>query len=63
MRITASGETRTQGANAAVLQVRSIRDQITKAIEKVPQRKKAEVQALADSLLADRSETRRYSVR
>jgi hypothetical protein len=85
VRITANGETKTQGftigidkrlegqvsvadlqeqfklstaiknkvteANMAVMQVRSIREQVNKALEKVPPRKKAEVQALADSLL------------
>ncbi|MEO7134147.1 MAG: glycosyl hydrolase, partial [Vicinamibacterales bacterium] len=38
-------------ANAAVVQIRSIRDQVTKALEKVPQKKKAEIQAIADSVL------------
>jgi photosystem II stability/assembly factor-like uncharacterized protein len=38
-------------ANQAVIQARAIRDQVNKALEKVPARKKAEVQALADSLL------------
>jgi len=38
-------------ANSAVIQIRSIRDQVNKALEKVPQRKKKEVQAIADSLL------------
>ena len=38
-------------ANSAVIQVRSIREQITRAIEKAPPRKKAEIQALADSLM------------
>ena len=85
VRVTAGGETRTQGftvgvdkrlqgqvtsadlleqfklsteirakvteANAAVMQIRSIRDQVNKALEKVPPKKKAEIQSLADSLL------------
>jgi hypothetical protein len=38
-------------ANAAVIQIRSIRDQVNKALEKVPARKKKEVQAIADGLL------------
>jgi photosystem II stability/assembly factor-like uncharacterized protein len=38
-------------ANKAVIQVRAIRDQINKALEKVPARKKAEIQALADGLM------------
>jgi hypothetical protein len=38
-------------ANQAVIQARAIRDQVNKALERVPARKKAEVQALADSLL------------
>jgi photosystem II stability/assembly factor-like uncharacterized protein len=38
-------------ANQAVIKARAIRDQVKKALEKVPARKKAEVQALADSLL------------
>jgi photosystem II stability/assembly factor-like uncharacterized protein len=38
-------------ANSAVIQIRSIRDQVNQALEKVPERKKKEVQALADSLL------------
>jgi hypothetical protein len=85
VRVTAGGETKTQGftvgvdkrlqgqvtsadlleqfklsteirnkvteANAAVMQIRSIRDQVNKALEKVPPKKKAEIQSLADSLL------------
>jgi hypothetical protein len=85
VRVTAGGETKTQGftigidkrlegevsaadlleqfklsteirnqvtaANAAVMQIRSIRDQVNQALEKVPERKKKEVQAIADSLL------------
>jgi len=38
-------------ANAAVMQIRSIRDQVNKALEKVSPKKKAEIQSLADSLL------------
>ncbi len=38
-------------ANRAVIQVRAIRDQINKALEKVPARKKAEIQSLADGLM------------
>jgi hypothetical protein len=38
-------------ANAAVIQIRNIRDQVNKALEKVPEKKKKEVQAIADSLL------------
>jgi hypothetical protein len=38
-------------ANAAVIQIRSIRDQVNKALEKVPPKKKAEIQSIADSLL------------
>ena len=38
-------------ANAAVIQIRSIRDQVNKALEKVPPKKKAEIQAIADGLL------------
>jgi photosystem II stability/assembly factor-like uncharacterized protein len=38
-------------ANRAVIQVRAIRDQVNKAMEKVPARKKAEVQSLADGLM------------
>ena len=85
VRVTAGGETKTQGftvgvdkrlqgqvtsadlleqfklsteirnkvteANAAVMQIRSIRDQVNKALEKVSPKKKAEIQSLADSLL------------
>ena len=85
VRVTAGGETRTQGftigvdkrlqgqvtaadlmeqfklateirnkvteANSAVIQIRSIRDQVTKAIEKVDPRKRKEIQAIADNLL------------
>ena len=38
-------------ANLAVIQVRAIRDQVNKAMEKVPAKKKAEIQALADGLM------------
>ena len=38
-------------ANLAVIQVRNIRDQITKAMEKVPAKNKAEIQAIADGLM------------
>jgi photosystem II stability/assembly factor-like uncharacterized protein len=38
-------------ANRAVISIRSIRDQVNKAMEKVPARRKAEIQALADSLM------------
>jgi uncharacterized protein YicC (UPF0701 family) len=38
-------------ANRAVIQVRAIREQVTKAMEKVPARRKVEVQALADGLM------------
>ena len=38
-------------ANQAVIQVRAIRDQVNKAMEKVPAKKKAEIQALADGLM------------
>jgi hypothetical protein len=38
-------------ANKAVIQVRAVRDQINKALEKVPARKKAEIQSLADGLM------------
>ena len=38
-------------ANQAVIQVRAIRDQVNKALEKVPARKKAEIQAIADGLM------------
>jgi photosystem II stability/assembly factor-like uncharacterized protein len=38
-------------ANTSVIKIRAIRDQLTKALDKVPPRRKAEVQALADSLM------------
>jgi photosystem II stability/assembly factor-like uncharacterized protein len=38
-------------ANRAVISIRSIRDQVNKAMEKVSARRKAEIQALADSLM------------
>lgn len=38
-------------ANQAVIQVRAIRDQVNKAMEKVPAKKKAEIQAIADGLM------------
>lgn len=38
-------------ANNAVIQIRSIRDQVNERIAKVPERRRAEVQALADALL------------
>ncbi len=38
-------------ANRAVIQVRAIRDQVNKAMEKVPARKKVEIQSLADGLM------------
>jgi hypothetical protein len=38
-------------ANRAVIQVRAIRDQVNQAMEKVPARKKVEIQALADGLM------------
>jgi photosystem II stability/assembly factor-like uncharacterized protein len=38
-------------ANSAVVQIRTIRDQVNKALEKVSPKKKAEIQSLADSLL------------
>jgi photosystem II stability/assembly factor-like uncharacterized protein len=38
-------------ANQAVIQVRAIRDQVNKALERVPAKKKAEIQAIADGLM------------
>ena len=38
-------------ANQAVIQVRAIRDQVTKALERVPAKKKIEIQAIADGLM------------
>ena len=38
-------------ANLAVIEIRNIRDQINKALEKVSGKKKAEIQALADGLM------------
>jgi photosystem II stability/assembly factor-like uncharacterized protein len=38
-------------ANTAVIRIRTIRDQVTKAIEKVSARRKSEIQALADRLM------------
>lgn len=39
-------------ANAAVIQIRSIRDQIAERMKQVPPRRKAEVQKLADAVLS-----------
>jgi photosystem II stability/assembly factor-like uncharacterized protein len=38
-------------ANTAVIRIRALRDQVNKAMEKVSPRRKAEIQALADSLM------------
>jgi photosystem II stability/assembly factor-like uncharacterized protein len=38
-------------ANGAIIKIRGIRDQVNKAMEKVSARRKAEIQALADSLM------------
>jgi len=42
---------RVSAANAAVIQVRSIRDQVAERLEKVPPRRRAEIQKLVDSLM------------
>jgi photosystem II stability/assembly factor-like uncharacterized protein len=38
-------------ANTSVIKIRAIRDQVTKAMEKVSPRRKSEIQALADALM------------
>jgi photosystem II stability/assembly factor-like uncharacterized protein len=38
-------------ANTSVIKIRSIRDQVAKSMEKAPPKRKAEIQAIADSLM------------
>ena len=50
-KLSAAVRDRVTEANAAVLRIRGVRDQIAERLKKVPERRRAEIQKLADGVL------------